>query len=125
MSLVTLKISDEVEKAYTEQNKTNPRLAMEQQLARFAHISGHDRPVVLSKEAAQRLERAYSNSIEDDMAFARWVESMGSFKVNGVDIPLSANQLKVLNQQAQYSKKPLPEFIAERVGLWMKLNLGL
>lgn len=125
MALITLKVKEEVEKKFTEQNPTNPRLAMEQSLERFAHISPDQRAVVLSNEARGRLERAFGFPIEDQNGFCGWIERLMSLNVEGAQIKLNAQQLKVITQQAAYAKQSLEDFIKARISQWLVSTLGV
>lgn len=125
MGAVTLKVPEEVEAAYAEQNPKDPRKAMELQLARFKGVTPERRAVILSEEARRRVEKVYARPIEDDLAFAAWLEGVVGLKVGSAEIPLSANQLKILAAYAAQTKKPLTEAIKERVELGLRQILGV
>lgn len=123
--IANIRVSDETFDKYVGYDKSNPRLAMEQQLERYRDVSPKDRVLVLNAEQRKRLEKLWSAPIEDMDQFVSWIEKLHSMHIMGQPIPLTKNQINQLAQQAGFYHKAPAEYIGEKILQLLRQGVGV
>lgn len=125
MALVSIKLDDPVFEKYQTFNKSNPRLACQQQLERYQDSSPFDRVLVLNQDHRRRLEKLWSGPIENLDQFVEWIEKLHSIDVLNVKVPLTHNQANQLAAQAKFYQKTPRQHIEEIILRLLRQNIGV
>lgn len=123
--VTTLKISDEVYQEYVEHNKTNPRLAMEQQLKRFAKLAPNDRALILSNQGRKELEALAGVTFEDEAALLKFVKDRLTFNAEGANVTMRPGQLRHILQEASAMRQDPAVYIEKKVKQALDSAYGL
>lgn len=123
--IVTIKVKDETYEKYLDQNKKNPRGAIEAQIERFQDVGPGDRSIILSDEQRKKIEALRGMTFNDGEELVSWLLSRASIDVSDVKVSLRDGQLKYIKSLSDHYKRPLNEEIATHVKRAIDRDLGL
>lgn len=105
MAVITLSVPDDLmERIIKEHNSTNPNKGIVDLLRRFIDYPPTKRALLFSYEQRREIEALFGEPIDATNVdrFIAWVRTRASVNVGGVEIPLTAGQLKRAQSNATF-----------------------
>lgn len=115
MAVKTIRLNDDTAEIYGAMNPRDPAKAMVDQLERFKNLTPTMRPLVFTDPQRARLEKLFAKPIEDPEGFVKWVEHLLTLGLSQVKLNLNAKQIAMVEKQAPFWKKSVPEYLEEKI----------
>jgi hypothetical protein len=112
--VVNLKMSDEIFEHYVKKYglpKTYQR--MKAAIEAFKDVDESDRYIFLHGEARLAIEAVVQTTIDDGRKLAKLIKNMSMFKIGGVEISFTDDELARLDMQATFHGRDRDTFVRE------------
>lgn len=121
--ILTVKVSDETYEKYGQQNKANPRFAIEQVIEKYAHV-GSGKAVILTGEALAELQKLVGQ-LDNAEGVVNAVKKVSALGLDGVTLALTESQRKNVADLAKHTGQEVKVLLENKVKQALQNALGV